>query len=540
MILTPQQLWKDYNRFETPFNISQLSQKADDLCMQTYYYFNGDKARKGNSRIFARLVDPIAGRGDSVIIVFDDIANSVDKFDCSSYIANGYSVLVIDYAGEIGDKTRYTIYPTDLEFANASSDNNNLNNIKITAEESCWYVWAKVGFRAVAFAESLGFEKRFAIGVGHGGEQVWKICYDQTLLQGACVVFSGGAEVYLLSDAERSSQDSLAYFAGISSLAYAPLVKTPMFMQVTSNEQNSSLDYLNNLYNACTNNSSYISISSRSNRTIQNSKKDGILTFFNSSRDNEVLLSAPSISFKGSDNNLYLSTTVEDSSLIQSIELNVAYSQQICAYRNWRRIDLEKIGNDYYTLLPVVAISEPIYTFLNITLTNGFSFSSSIQKVKPEAYSIKCTPFSSKRLVYDVDMGVADWIVLNENSLDYSLNKPVLKMGCCEIEGVTSPTNVLTTFKLADIQYKGKDNYLLQMIVFSDSEQNVTFSVTSAGSLKKYLCTKNITNVGSWSKITLDISDFKSGGSFLDSWEDILTFEITSCNELLVNSLLWV
>ncbi len=156
----------------------------------------------------------------------------------------------------------------------------------------------------------------------------------------------------------------------------------------------------------------------------------------------------------------------------------------------------------------------------------------------PSALNVSAAALTFKRLIYDSSMALSDWLVLYNpggKSVDLSMEK-----GPFDLEGITSPSHVLSTFRLADPQYRGKSDSVLQVTVYSPKAQTVLFHITASEKPVKYSCKKELTPESAWTKLTFSPNDFKSATGSLSEWNDVLTFDIASKDTVLVSSVLWV
>ena len=541
MILTPQQLWKDYNRKEIPLGATTVNSGESTDCFFRTVYFNGEKVSDGITRIFAKLYVPKYALGKSAVIVFDDADRSVDAFDPAFYLKNGLSVLVVDYAGFADFKARFTIYPKSLATANLFSEEKILEDFETPAKESCWYVWTTVALRAVTFLETEDYQDLFFLGIGQGGEQVWKVCYFENTIRAGAIVFSGGAvkPIGVTDLSEEKNRGYLAYKAALDSSAYANFIKSPVFMQITSNEQNASLDRMNELYETAGEHGAYLSISERADRSIDPDRADNISRWFSAVLRGEKLPESPIVSAKGSQNKLYYEIKAFDPAHITGISFFVAHAQKNSAFRNWRIESMQMISEEeYLAKVEVLSATDPVFAFVNVQYDNGFCLSSAVEHIIPSSKNVLPETLTFKRLIYDSGMGLSDWLILNSSG--GSNHKLSLQKGPFELEGITSPSHSLTTFRLADPQYKGRADSTLQLTLFSPTAQTVSFIVTASDRLSKYTYIKELAINKAWVKLTLSPGDFKGTRGSMINWQEVLTLEIKSAETVLVNSLLWV
>jgi len=494
----------------------------------------------------------ITNKTDNLIIVFADVETDSTNFNPSVYIDNGFCVLVVDYSG-LNDKKQYaTIYPISKSFANAFYYP---DAIKETNElyKSSWFIWQTIALRAVFFAQNLDFKNIFMLGYGHGGEQVYKTaCFpfetetqeffaknplapvtkgSDCIIRGAVTVFTSGV-IY---------PEILQFKAALDSSSYAKDAKCPILMQLTSNEQNSGLDEMNDLFtqSLAKTNLGRVSIVERTNRTLDNVRDKNPLLWFKSILANDKIPASPIIQLKSSNNKLYCELKIDDYKNMKQVTIFSSHIQEKSAYRNWRNLEFENPEKDeYLAFVPIINSEKPVYIFASVIYNSGISLSSPVAAVVPKFLNITVEPPPVSRRIYDTDFGQCDWLDLDASPDSSTL---VMKEGAFGLEGITSTTNKLTTFRLADPQFIGPANANLQCLVYSKLGQKLFFTITTNSNLEKYYFDYDIVASKGWTKINISNAYFKSNnGNNLESWSDILTFSINSSEEFLLNSLLWV
>ena len=545
MILTPQQLWKDYDRKAIPLAETVIHESEDADCFFRTLYFNGERAEDGVTRIYAKFYEPKCRFGNAAVIVFDDIEKTVEEFDPAPYLKNGFSVLTIDYAG-IGEyKERFTIYPKSFAHANYSSNPSSPEDTAIPPDRCAGYIYATSALRGVTLLEKKGYEDLFILGVGAGGAQVWKTSYFDNTVRAGAVLFSDGPRKFQHPKTSGEEKGDFTYRAAIDSSAYANFIKSPIFMLVASNEQNASLDYMNELYETTPAGSAYFSVVERSNRYIDENRSDNIVQWFSSVLRGERLPAPPEIRAKGSQNKLYYEIKAACPESVSELSLFVAHMQKNSAFRNWRTEKCPAVAEgEYLANVAVLSADEPVYAFVNTRYESGLVLSSKVISVVPSALSVHPAPLSFKRLIYDSSMGISDWLILANPGVNVGVgfNRTIaMQKGPFGLEGVTSPSNLLTTFRLADPGFKGRDGSALQFSMYSSLQQKVSFSIRVADEVfSKYSCIKEFSGEEAWIKFSLSPNDFKGPGAALNTWQSVITLEIQSTEPILVNSLLWV
>jgi len=264
-IITPQQLWEDYDWSQPPnHTVISKNQTKDGHSIRLFY--NGYALSDTKVRIYARLVLPqgeinldnqsagqicsrqniqsdqkntndeflegsnqlinnnVGEKKPPVIIFLSTFDKDIDTIDVSFLTSKGYAVLVVDYAGGIGQKTRYTVYPKTLD----AYWENQPELIKLpptSIKTSCWYYWTTCVLHSVTFLQNCSLvdsDKIGIFGVDQGAALVWKSSFCQQIKAGT-TFFSG--------DLMGSGEDMLLYKASLDSRAYAKN-NFPILMQL--------------------------------------------------------------------------------------------------------------------------------------------------------------------------------------------------------------------------------------------------------------------------------------------------------------------
>ncbi len=534
MIITYQQLWKDFDPKSIALNTSVVTQvNAGEYSVKTVY-FNGLSCDNGVCRIFAKLISPQVKTGKA-IIVMDEIQNGVDKFDFSGFISEGYSVLIVDYAGFSTEYSRFTIYPKCFSTANYNNNVLCLAQLPPSLKASCRYIWTTVMLCAVFYMEEAGFCDIGLYGIGEGGSQVIKALALLPQVKCGAVLFSSSRVSQ--KDEKDYDEDLVAYAAALADWSYSPFLKSPLFIQTTSNEQNSSLDKMSKIFSSAGDAGALIAISPRSDRTVCENQKDNIKLFFETVFGSKKLLKPPKITPKNSDNSLYLHINADTAEEIESAELFVAHAQKIGAYRNWQNKNLEKTGaGDFISKIQVYSALDPIFAFFNVKYKNGFCISSAVAVVLPGQMNIEIQPFVPKRLIFDVESGSSEWILKGEAEN----NKLFIEKGPFDIEGITAKSNRLATFALSDKLFSPPKMSSLQLIVYSSVNQPIQFSLKTSVDNQIFSVSKTLDPADSWTKITLSPQDFRSSDGSMQSWNNIVTLELCAEHKFLINTMLWI
>lgn len=571
MIMSPKRLWDNYDRNILPLDSSVISSSEKEQISEKQVYFNGEATAQGCTRIYARLCEPVNNADKKLVIIMTEPKKDIADIKYSDFTEHGLSVLAVDYAGDCFDKARFTLYPPSLGYGNYSD---NLYEIGEDPQKTCWYLWTTVLLRSITYAESLGYGKIALLGVGLGGSNVIKAAAITDLPLCGISLFSPGFFP------QTEMQDSLSEKVCVSVNGYAHMLKIPFFQVCCSNDTDSSLDDISDLYEQAAG-KSLLYIAPRVTKSFTKDIKQDILYYikhylnfytyesvlktldaledqtdeevnngitnntgvdYNVIADteigkgefnrNNIIAPAFNLSVSGAEDKMYF--TLKCTADIKEVKLYISHGVLNPAYRNWRTLPVERVGEDEYICYTKVYSSDkPVYAFSSITTNDGFIYGSPVIKRIPSSLHIKPTVINKHRLIYESDMGTDDFFSIDESFIPEVKEGPFGIGGICAYKG-------LCTYKLGDVAFSGESDSVLQFLIYSPIAQNVTFYVTDEDNFNTYSCTKFLTPDTDWTKIMLSISDLKSSEGALSGWNKAILLRIDAQYEILISSLLWV
>ncbi len=527
MVVSPKNLWADYNRSEMPLDVTEICTFETPFGKEKHVYFNGETTAVGCTRIYARALLSSCNN-DKIIIVMLSPEQDISSTDFLPLLEKGWSVLAVDYAGNAFARERFTIYPNVLSFANY--DSSLLYEPAPTPQKSCQYVWTTVCLRSITFAESEGFSRIALLGEGIGGAQIFRSAAVCDFPVCAVSLYSPG--FYPPSDDPDSGSLSIA----LDVPGYAPLLRVPFLQLCCSNDSDSSLDNICYL-NEQSAGKSALYIAPRADRSLSAEIRENLDLFLSEylDKDNPSDLydfaPSPVLTANGAENKLYFS--LKCTHPVAETFLFVSHGVTNSSFRNWRILSLEKSGeNEFLGFTEVYSYDKPVYSFACIRTNDGFLCSSPVIKKIPSMLNVTPTTISKRRLIYDSDMGIDDFFT-EDGSL------PHIKTGPFDIGGICAE-KALCTYKIGDVSYSGDRDGVLQLLLFSPVKQSICFSVTDEEQFLTYTCTKTVSPEGDWTKLSLSVSDFKSNEGSFFGWDKAIFMKIEAEEEILINSLLWV
>ena len=523
-ISSPSGLWKDYDVTAAPLNERALTEKNINGVRVREYYFDGHSASDGKVRAFIRISE----NPDTKRVLLYMPANSDDPDEIPEYFLKaGYTVAVLDYLGQSETSARFTLYPKSI--SNCNSRGVQQFNAPSDAFKSRWYIWTCIARRAVHFLRKLYPESNmFALGKGLGGSTVYKLAtFNDGLI--ACATM-----LNILPTIRGSGNQLINYRAALDNTAYASLCKIPLFMAISSNDEDKSFDEMSELAG--------ITSSLESFRIVERAFSKGIRVtynqcehFFTAKSTNAPLLPIPIIAPSNSNNKLYFNITLDDAenrAPYDEVRFYCAFRVENPMHRNWTNVELVSMGaGKYLAHVFVLDSDKPIYVFAAVSDNDGNIMSSELITVIPKTLGLKAQiPLSSRRrLIYESSMGKDLWAAPRGGNL-------FMKSGPFGIDGITSDCFSLATFKPSDFLYKVDEDSLLQIII-NGKPQKLKLSVVDESGV--FSCELDLTDPNDWTKFTLSPKNLMNE-RHLSSWKNVMVFILEGTDEFLVSSVIWV
>lgn len=537
-LITAKTLWKDYDPRNIPLDETVLSTEYTEKYSVTHVYFNGEATVDGCTRIYARLYVPASIPSGAAVVLMNDIETPFDTTYTQLLLDCGYTVLVPDYAGK-RPEGRFTIYPASLCRADYFTENSDFHSLPDNPKLSCRYVYASVMLRAYVYLENMPSVDKNRIclmGVRRGGMQVYKAAY--LMKEAACAVTLFNSSY--IEDLDLDSDKAMVYNTCLVPSAYAPLVQIPFYMVESSNNHENSLFHTDDLYRASSDSVRFYVVE-HSDNTLNKEQRNSLVSFINGCCFSCSRPPAPpSVTAKNSDRALYYEVKISDHENAEAVKLYYFYGTEKGEYRNWSRLNLERVSeNEYIAKADVYLLKAETSAYVTVKYNNGLLLSSGLETKTPYLMGVAAKEIVKSRLVYDTEMGVDDWLITENTDKAGEIS---LKESPVGISGVTSSVNSITTLKIGDVHTCGERDSLLQMLIYSQRMQTLRIRVTchTESGYKTYFAAKKTDSFGEWSKITLSVDDFKSPDGPMDGWDNAVSFTVDSEDTLLINSLLWI
>ena len=519
-ITSPNSLWKDYDPAALPLNTSFLSEKTENDVKIKDLYFDGYTTVDGRVRAYVKISEHSDAKG--VILYLANDEGGYDDELVTTLYGYGYTVAVLDYLGKSDKYSRYTLYPVSLDKCNCRGLKE--FTVEDDAQYSNWYIWVCMARRAALLLKHLYGTDIFALGVGLGGDTVYKLASFEDEFKACATLLN------IIPAVTGDGNHIINYHASLDNTAYATLCKAPLFMAFPSNAEDGSFDDMSELANS--------TASLKRLRIVQRAFICGInavypeIDRFFDQIDTDIMIS-PHITASNSEGNLYMNIGIANAvaEAEYKIKLYVSFCIAEAPFRNWMCIPTISLGGEVFMApVNVCDAEKPIYAFANIIDGNNNISSSPVLSIIPKTLGLKARPGVSHRKIYDGSMGEDGW-----TSRDGGTVKTI--KGPFGIDGITCDSHSIITLKLGDPLFKVPADTLLQLMLCG-KPQTVNISVRDKTTV--YSCPVQINTTDDWQSFSLSHINFKSQNGPLFDWSQILMLEFTFEDEFIIGSVLWV
>ncbi len=549
--LTPKQLWKGFDNYCSPLDVSVIGYTIVDGIAITEYFFTAFGAEDGDVRVYAKTYAMPLARNTPVILFIDELESDDTMVQAKFYLSLGYTFVTFDFKGKCPDKNLYTRYPESLFYGNINRSGDHLNTATHGVDNTSIFLWAKVARRVISFIEDLptcDSSNIVSFALNSGANILFQVAATDDRLRSIVPLYNTGfselsgniSDTSLLDTAQADERNR--WIIGLAIPSYAKFVSCPVLYVGTSNS--TRFDYLTlggttTALPADTYVAELVTFGTDKNVDYRLHKSvSTLLDNIIHDRDNFV---PPSISFFATADNYMFDITADNKSgNISKVELHLSYGDCPSAVRNWKT-EIVAIDEDGACQIPVKVydLKVRVYASVSVYYDDELFLSSPLTSFIPFslAEDIK-TKIHNTRIIYDKALGSSAFFV-RTSDLIIDNEQIVLKTGPLDILGITTDYDELVSYNIGDISNKGADN-TLQFDVFSDKQLDFAVKVTDVN-LVEYLTTISLIGDDEWIKITLDISNFKSiEQKPLLSWEHVKALSFVGTKDILFNNIIWI
>jgi len=554
-ILTPVALWTDFDS-TLPLDTELISMKEEGGIKFEYVYFSGRKTKNGRVKIYGVFASSAKSPSSDAVLILPDSSKTVDEKLLKFYVEKGYSALMVDYRGQYKDVINYTRYPADVSYANATGSHDYKGPVIESANMTCWYEWVGVSIYARKFLiNKVNSPNVSAVGIRDGGEIVWKLAYVAPLCC-AVVINSAGWLAYRGFDKFGSGeikieQDKYCFLAGIDSQAYAPLVRCPIMLMCSSNDDYFDYDRAYDTFSRINPehlSNSVITYSFNIDGCIDKDNVQNMVMFLNKHvKNRQVFIPQPAeITIKvDSEYNLIANTTFDEEGVVEEVGLYLAEDVTDCSIRDWTKVkDCKKLSNyEYEFFLNVYEKCRLVFAVCYVRYTNGFTAWSKMA-IKKIGGTFKNT-VSFCKVLYNSKYGKDGFTFANKNCaigriflLDQENSVQVVDTQK-EIKGIYSRGGLLT-YRTNSPKYAPEEDSVMIIDVYTFERCPVQFVIVDLETKTEYYYQFNSVD-GVWQNVVIECHKFKTvNGMTLSTYKRKMKFGINANCKFAINNFMWL
>lgn len=534
-LLTPQQVWQDYDPSEGLDSLLAERTENGNAVTETYF-FTALTAPDGAVRVSVKVYSPKESVPDRAVIFIHEYRKNAQQAVVDDLVKEGYAVLIPDFSG-IDEKHR-TVFPQSLSYGNIAEAGNHLTMVCPTAKETCNYLYARIIKRTAVFAaKQLGIDNIAVLAVGDGVEAAMQAAANDESLAALVCIESAGYKEYLKFNKYGAKTEMtidhamLCWLTGVASVAYVKHIKSPVLIAVSSNGKRADIDRLSNLLALFREGQANIMISPLCRGNISRETYDSVKVWLDGAFNGNHLPGNPSISNNVSEKTLYAEVKADSCKDIKEVNIYYSTGEYNHVMRNWIKVRGEAVDtHEFIARMDVYDNEEPLFSFCEVIYGDGMRLSSDVEYTDLKGADIKEIPHKKSRIIYEGAMGTGsfseqlDTDIIMEGTLCAAATPKGLK-------GVYSGKGSLINYEIGDLEEYSQDK-ILQIDVYTETEQYVDIVLfkKEGEEFLTYTARSWVTATpGFFSGLRFTPDAFKTEGYMpLEGWEKIKAVKIAT------------
>lgn len=562
-ILTPISLWSGFKPGEN-FHSEIFSQRESDGLLYREVNFWGRRTEQDCVRIYGLEVSSLEREPHErvpALLLLTEASHSVDEKLAERFARRGYLVFCMDYSGERPDGGAHTVYPAGLEYANYRVAKENLYRADAGADKTAWYEWTAAAVCAVKYLKTLPYVSDVGVmGVREGGDIAWKLMSLVPLSCGICVNAAGwlayrGVEKFGAGSSFELDEDGRLFVAGLDSQSYAPFVKCPTLMLVSTTDSYADADRAYDTFARINPNYySSISYSVKNGGVIDSDGVKNVDMFMEKYMKNrQIFMPKPLfVSVESEGGKLYALLSADSQGETQDCYVYFSENAPEEPEREWVKVSAGEKTEDGKMRFPlsIYGGTGQIFAFGKVRYSNGFTVCSKITFKQTDSTCDRGALHSN--VLYDSSMDGDFFLtvdyedsVLGDCLWKEGATEPVVAEGYGKIKGISCPKG-LRTSRIALPRYAPQEKSLLHFSVYANEDCCLQISVVRRDENRKnelYTYPLFFSGGGKWKNCILSPNMLHNEqGVALDSFCSgrLLQFVEQERKNFIITNILWV
>lgn len=552
--LTPTEVWEGFNPIKEPLETSIISSEQTDNLVKAKQFFTAETTLDGRIRVYTEICYDSRWSDDRATVLVVPSLNLDMNYDAltKELVGEGYVVCIIDYCGNFQDTVCHTTFPKSFSFASYPVCKSHLKEIKDTARNTPWFVWAKIARRAIPMLQEhrlVADDRIGVIGIGYGAQIAWQVEGIDGRVR-ALVPINGDGYMWaegrprFTSDNIPSSDEERAFSTGVGAETYAKFVSCPTLLVMSSSSRYCDIDRAGDILALVNAESKQLLISRGVETQITRRAFAIILKWL---RKNFALdgtsFPQPSISFEQIEQKLYLRFNTAKKAV--SRQAYICYDEPSPFARYWKVLeDLQKTDKHEYTCsIPVASPDELILAYATFEYLDGNVVSTPVIGTIPSKLGVTVCDeeeLHSSHIIYNGNMGLGSFAASTNTVF---LEDDVLTQadGPFKIKGIMTKDGDLHLYRSTH-EIKTLDrSTAFKFDAYTPISRNLTIKVLTYPEKKQYTAHITLNGGEYWQNILLENTDFKSDeGKTLQRFSDTKICTFVNSKNIIFNNLLWI
>lgn len=554
LLLTRDELWSSFGENQSPLETAILAkEKLNGKIVQSLCYtstmFNSEKVRaylqlysseNANEAMPTVLILPNAGYNPNYSALIDAL---VDK---------GYCVCLLDYAGIFDFDLYQTRFPSSLKYAQHPFCRNSLATLHgNTVKDTAWYHWMCLIKRCLAVLKTntlVDYDKLSIIGYETGADLSWIIAGEEKKLSAVIPIGGGGAICKSRPSIPEESYDAEAaanaFAIGVSAEIYAKTMSADLLFIPFTNSRYFPFSYANDIFSIATSKNKQILVDVNLGKQLSQFSFDYLLHWLDAHYANRLIVGkevSTSVEVKNDELYFNLISNIEPT----AISLFYSYGDKPRYNSLWiETSQYSKINKNTYSLsIPVEVATIPINYFATLSYENGLKISTPLGHVVPAKQGLVKTNSTAQRSDHILYASRLDFCPFRAETNSIVLADDVLKIkeSPQKIKGITVQDGSLYIPKTSDMVSFVSSSSMLSCDLYTEKEKTLTFSFYTCPNFERYSYTVEVSDLTSWQKLVLKVSDFKSSeGKGLNRLNEGFIFYIEHPDGCLFNNIILI
>ena len=547
--MSPSLLWANYDADAVKLKSNFIKYETSDngiVDFEVYLSCEGEDKSTTLTYCYGKI--PKQNFKNATVIYIKGYKSDLSNEVFEAFLPKGYAVVCFDYIGKASGKSKYTIYPDSLNYANLAYSARHLDGFVKSPKDSCVFIWSKMCRNVITFVKKLLGEdnKIYLRSSLEGGNILWQVAGMDKRVEAIISANNAGWEesrgLFRFSESPDEfnfSEDKIKWMSACAPQSYAKFVNCPVLFISGTNSSLTSIDRVEKTFALTDNNGdNRACLCSNLTNTMNANAKTSLAIWLDQVYYNLPRPKAPTAAFEVIENKLSVKVEFDDSAEIERMVVHYCYNEINSELRHWNK-EVISSANPVANI-PIRTGDTKIFAYASVIYKDGQFYSSLPIMFKLDNVDLERLPMKTSHIVYERKNGLDAWVVDNNNG-EYFM--PELKEGAFDIVGVTAQKGNLATYKISDKKYEHSENSIFQFDCYSATNRSLFVEMCVEIDLFKYEYYRvEVRLVGEeWQKIALSHNDFKTKERIpLKDWKKVKKLSFLNIDGILISNIIWV